>query len=73
MYIQILKAIAKWQMLLHEYSGNKALAIASNDLPKPNPMSFEHILEQQKKVKQKQEAKEVAKSQLQLHASFRAL
>lgn len=43
---------------LHEYSGSKALAISSNDLPKPNPISFEHILEQQKKVKQKQEAKE---------------
>ncbi|MDD1503007.1 SGNH/GDSL hydrolase family protein [Lysinibacillus sp. CNPSo 3705] len=43
---------------LHEYSGNKALAIASRELPKPNPMSFEHILEQLAKAEQKQKAKE---------------
>lgn len=46
---------------LHEYSGSKALAISSNDLPKPNPISFEHILEQQKKVKQNK-TKEVEKT-----------
>ena len=40
---------------LHEYSGSNALAISSNELPKPNPMSFEEILEQQEKAEQKKE------------------
>ncbi|MCL1702844.1 SGNH/GDSL hydrolase family protein [Lysinibacillus sp. Bpr_S20] len=48
---------------LREYTGNKALAISSNELPKPNPISFEQILEQQKKVQQKQEEQEVEKEQ----------
>ncbi|MFT9819499.1 SGNH/GDSL hydrolase family protein [Lysinibacillus sp. NPDC056185] len=43
---------------LHKYSGSKALAISSNELPKPNPISFEQILEQLAKAEQKQEEKE---------------
>ncbi|MBG9454232.1 lysophospholipase [Lysinibacillus sphaericus] len=43
---------------LHEYSGSKALAISSNELPKPNPISFDQILEQLVKAEQKQEEKE---------------
>ncbi|MGE8036541.1 SGNH/GDSL hydrolase family protein [Lysinibacillus sp. NPDC093692] len=43
---------------LHEYSGSKALAISSNELPKPNPISFDQILEQLVKAEQKREEKE---------------
>ncbi|MGE7999062.1 SGNH/GDSL hydrolase family protein [Lysinibacillus sp. NPDC093190] len=43
---------------LHDYSGSKALAISSNELPKPNPTSFEQILKQLAKAEQKQEEKE---------------
>ncbi len=43
---------------LHEYSGSNTLAISSNELPKPNPMSFEHILEQVANAEQKQQEKE---------------
>ncbi|MGE7675339.1 SGNH/GDSL hydrolase family protein [Lysinibacillus sp. NPDC094403] len=46
---------------LKEYSGSNALAISSNELPKPNPISFEQILEQLLKVEQKQEEKEKEK------------
>lgn len=47
---------------LHEYSGSKALAISSNELPKPNPISFDKILEQLVKAEQKQEVKEKVKT-----------
>ncbi|OXS70667.1 lysophospholipase [Lysinibacillus sp. KCTC 33748] len=43
---------------LHEYSGSKALAISSNELPKLNPISFDQILEQLVKAEQKREEKE---------------
>ncbi|MEY9980580.1 hypothetical protein [Lysinibacillus sp. RC79] len=43
---------------LHEYSGSKALAISSNELPKPNPTSFEQILKQLAKAEQTREEKE---------------
>ncbi|KOS60061.1 SGNH/GDSL hydrolase family protein [Lysinibacillus agricola] len=43
---------------LNGYSGSKALAISSNELPKPKPISFEQILEQQEKAEKKQEEKE---------------
>ncbi|MFJ6211048.1 SGNH/GDSL hydrolase family protein [Lysinibacillus sp. NPDC092081] len=43
---------------LHEYSGSKVLAISSYELPKPNPTSFEQILNQLAKAEQKQEEKE---------------
>jgi lysophospholipase L1-like esterase len=43
---------------LHEYSGSKALAISSNELPKPNPISFEQILEQVAKAEQIKAVKE---------------
>lgn len=46
---------------LHEYSGSKALAIFSNELPKPNPIPFDKILEQLVKAEQKQEVKEKVK------------
>ncbi|MED3801135.1 GDSL-type esterase/lipase family protein [Lysinibacillus xylanilyticus] len=46
---------------LHEYSGSKTLAISSNELPKPNPISFEQILEQVAKAEQKQVEKEKEK------------
>lgn len=46
---------------LYEYSGSKALAISSNELPKPNPISFEQILNQLTKAEQKQEEKEKPK------------
>lgn len=41
---------------LHEYSGSNALAISSNELPKPNPMSFEQILAKQGNAEQKRQA-----------------
>ena len=44
--------------LLHEYSGSKALVVSSNELPKPNPRSFDQILEQLTKTEQKKEVKE---------------
>ncbi|MFC9541250.1 SGNH/GDSL hydrolase family protein [Lysinibacillus sp. NPDC056959] len=47
---------------LHEYSGSKALAISSNELPKPNPISFDQILEQLVKAEQKQEDREKEKT-----------
>jgi len=47
---------------LHEYSGNKALAISSNELPKPNPISFEQILKQLVKAEQKKEDSEKEKT-----------
>ncbi|GAB0170969.1 SGNH/GDSL hydrolase family protein [Lysinibacillus sp. CTST325] len=46
---------------LHEYSGSKALAISTNELPKPNPIPFEQMLEQLAKAEQKQEEKEKPK------------
>lgn len=47
---------------LHEYSGSKALAISSNELPKPNPISFDQILEQLAKAEKKQEDREKEKT-----------
>jgi len=43
---------------LYEYSGGNALAISSNELPKPHPISFEEILEKQEKSMETREEKE---------------
>ncbi|MFB7156794.1 hypothetical protein [Lysinibacillus sp. NPDC056232] len=57
-------------VFLHEYSGSKALAISSNELPKPNPTSFEQILKQLAKVEQTREEK---KSQSKPSPNARAI
>ena len=43
---------------LYEFSGGSALAISSNELPKPHPVSFDKILEKQEKSMETQEEKE---------------
>lgn len=43
---------------LYEYSGGNALAISSSELPKPQPKSFEEILEKQEESPETREEKE---------------